>query len=622
MDNRLYKKLSSIDVLKRAWHLVRNDARTDFIPDNYRYSDFGFNLEDNLKGIQEDLLSESYYPKPLLEIDVPKSSLAVRPGSVPEIEDRIVTYAIIYLIAPCLDKKLPEGVYSYRLKPEKTRDRLFHDHEILKFPFLKKRTIQIRIDIVEPWYEQWPKFIEISKHTFEEEGYRHLAISDIVSYFENISLEILRDEILLKHLPKEQKIINLLTHILEYWTWKSCEGKPVLRGIPQGNDVSSFLGNVYLLPLDEEFEKFSKKEEIKYFRYMDDVKIFSKDESVARECIFIMNNLLRKLHLNIQGEKTLILQGEDIKNEIEDKRLEDVNAVLRKFDKERKLTKSKRQEYIKILMQQYKKIRARKKAILGKDLRLFRRLITAFTLLEDSYLISRVLKEIEKNPDNRLMVSAGRYFRCFPNKEIIRNKLINFLHSPLNKFALQEAQVLIALRYSRIYPTELLSYVKRIRRSKPKHWYIRTQAILLLNQLELSRADLKSLLRQYNSGKNIEIKKSIIKPLCQLDRNSLKIFLGESIFEKDSKITQVIKMLTLSQEKEDKAFSEINSIFNDFREDKLMDEFYKLEIIKFSKSDRVKEALLKSLKRKKGDIRRPVLLKKINRIIQFLESPK
>ncbi|MBW2331925.1 MAG: hypothetical protein JRF08_00240 [Deltaproteobacteria bacterium] len=622
MDNRLYKKLSSIDVLKRAWHLVRNDARTDFIPDNYRYSDFGFSLEDNLKGIQEDLISERYYPKPLLEIDVPKSSLAVRPGSVPEIEDRIVTYAIIYLIAPYLDKKLPEGVYSYRLKPEKTRDRLFHDHEILKFPFLKKSTIQIRIDIVEPWYEQWPKFIEISKHTFEEEGYTHLAISDIASYFENISLEILRDEILLKHLPKEQKIINLLTHILEYWTWKSCDGKPVLRGIPQGNDVSSFLGNIYLLPLDEEFEKFSKKEEIKYFRYMDDVKIFSKDESVARECIFIMNGLLRKLHLNLQGEKTLILQGEDIKNEIEDKRLEDVNAVLRKFDKETKLTEPKRQEYTKILKQQYKKIRTRKKAILGKDLRLFRRLITAFILLEDSYLISRVLKEIEKNPDNRLMVSAIRYFRRFPNKESVRNNLINFLHSPLNKFSLQEAQILIALRYARVYPQKLLSYVKRIRRSKSKHWYVRIQAILLLNQLELSKAELNSLLKQYNSEKNIETKKSLIKPLCQLDRDSLKEFFKESTFEKDSKITQLIKMLTLLQEKEDKAFREINSIFNDFREDKLMDEFYKIEIIKLSKSNKVREALLKNLKRKKRNIRRPILLKKINRVIQFLESPK
>ncbi len=201
MDNKLYKKLLSLDVLKRAWHLVRNDARTDFIQDSYRYADFSFGLEGNLKNIQEDLFRESYYPKPLLEIDIPKSSLAVRPGSVPEIEDRIVTYAIIYLIAPYLDKKLPENVYSYRLKPGKIVDKLFHDHEILKFPFLKKRTIQSRIDIIEPWYEQWPKFIADSKYEFEEKGYRYLAISDIVSYFENISLEILRDEILLKHLP-------------------------------------------------------------------------------------------------------------------------------------------------------------------------------------------------------------------------------------------------------------------------------------------------------------------------------------------------------------------------------------------------------------------------------------
>lgn len=620
MSNRLYKKLCSIDVLKKAWHLVRNDARTDFIRDIYRYSDFGFSLDDNLKSIQEDLIRESYYPKPLLEIDVPKSSLAVRPGSVPEIEDRIVTYAIIYLLAPYLDKRLPEGVYSYRLKPEKTRGRLFRDHEIPKSPFLKRKTIRERIDIVESWYEQWPIFIEKSISSFEEEGYRYLAISDIVSYFENIDLEILRDEILLKYLSKEQKIINLLMHILEYWTWKSCEGKPVLRGIPQGNEVSSFLGNIYLLPLDEEFEKFSKKEKIKYFRYMDDVKIFAKDESTARESIFVMNGILRKLHLNIQGEKTLILQNEDIRNEIEDERLDQVNAVLKEFREEKKLVKDKREEYIQILKQQYKKIRARKKAIWGKDLRLFRRLITAFKELGDPYLVSRALKEIEKNPDDRLMGSVLRYFKIFPNREIIRKNLINFLYSPLNKFPLQEAQVLTALYYTRIYPRELISYIKKIRRSRSKHWYVRSQAILLLSQLELSKADLKSLLKQYKSEKNIEVKKALIKPLCQLDKNSLNKFLGESIFEKDSKITQVIKLLTLLQEREDKAFSEINSIFNDFREDKLMDEFYKVEIIKFSKSNKVKEALLKSLKRKRRNIKRPILSKKTDRVIRSLES--
>lgn len=609
-------------VLKRAWHLVRNDARTDFIHDSYRYSDFGFNLEDNLKGIQEDLMRENYYPKPLLEIDVPKSSLAVRPGSIPEIEDRIVTYAIIYLIAPRLDKKLPEGVYSYRLKSGKVRDRLFHDHEILKFPFLKKKTIQERIDIVEPWYAQWPIFIEKSKYAFEEEGYKFLAISDISSYFENIDLEILRDEILLKYLPQEQKIINLLMHILEYWTWRSCEGKPVSRGIPQGNEVSSFLGNVYLLPLDEEFKKFSKKNEIKYFRYMDDVKIFAKDESTARECIFTMNAILRKLHLNIQGEKTLILKDEDIRNEIEDDRLDQVNAVLKEFQTERKLTKEKRNEYIQSLKQQYKKIRARKKAILKKDLWLFRRLITAFTLLKSSYLVSRALKEIERNPDNRLMVNVARYFRHFPNKKLIGEKIISFLNSPLNKFALQEAHILIALRYTRIYPKELLSYVNKIRNLRSKHWYVRTQAILVLDQIELSKPELKSLLKQYKSEKNIEVRKALIRPLCQLDKSTLNNFLRDSLFEKDSKITRLIKMLILLQEKEDKAYSEINSIFNDFREEKLMDDFYKVEIIKYSKSDKVRNALLNSLKSKKRKVRRPILLKKINRVIQFLEEEK
>jgi len=601
---------------------VRNDARTDFIHDSYRYSDFGFDLEENLKSIRENLVRENYYPKPLLEIDVPKSSLAVRPGSVPEIEDRIVTYAIIYLIAPYLDKKLPGGVYSYRLKPGEVRDRLFHDHEILKFPFLKKKTIQERIDIVEPWYEQWPMFIEKSKYTFEEEGYKFLAISDIVSYFENIDLEILRDEIFLKYLPKEQKIINLLMHILEYWTWRSCEGKPVLRGIPQGNDVSSFLGNVYLLPLDEEFEKFSKKYEIKYFRYMDDVKIFAKDESIARECIFIMNGILRKLHLNIQGEKTLILQNEDIRDEIEDERLDQVNVLLKEFQKEKELTNEKRKEYLQILKKQYKKIGTGKKAILKKDLRLFRRLITAFTLLEDSYLVSRAIKEIEKNPDDRLMTNVVRYFKRFPNKELITKKLTIFLNSSLNKFALQDAYVLSVLRYARAYPRELLSYIKKIKSLNSKHWYVRIQAILLLNQLELSKSELKSLLRQYKSEKNIEVKKVLIKPLCQLDKDNLNKFLRESIFKKDSKITQVIKMLILLQEKEEKAFNQINSVFNNFREEKLMDEFYTLEIMKFSKSNKVRDAILSSLNIKKRNIRRSVLSKKVNRVIQFLEKLK
>ena len=116
MSNRLFSKLLSLDLLKRAWHLARNDAQNDFIYDSYRYNDYAFRLEDNLKGLLLRLESETYRPQPLLRIDVPKSTLTVRPGSVIEIEDRIVLFAILCLIAQILDKKLPETVYSYRLK--------------------------------------------------------------------------------------------------------------------------------------------------------------------------------------------------------------------------------------------------------------------------------------------------------------------------------------------------------------------------------------------------------------------------------------------------------------------------------------------------------------------------
>ena len=187
MVNRLYSKLFSLDLLKRAWHLARNDLHAQILcTDPYRYSDYAFRLEDNLKGLLLRIEGGTYRPQPLLEIDVPKSTLAVRPGTVVEIEDRIVLFAILFLIAPILDKKLPPTVYSYRLKEKPDKQTLFKDMEILDFPFLKRTTIQARLQIFEPWYGQWPKFLEQSQYVFEKEGYNFLSLADITAYFENI----------------------------------------------------------------------------------------------------------------------------------------------------------------------------------------------------------------------------------------------------------------------------------------------------------------------------------------------------------------------------------------------------------------------------------------------------
>src|SRR5207247_7554699 len=107
------------------------------------------------------------------------------------IDDRIVLFAIAQLIAPCLDKKLPPNVYSWRVRKNWKGGELFHDHKLLKFPFLKRRTIVREIDFIEPWYGVWPRFVSDAQYAYEEEGYssycqtssRILRIS-IFRYFE------------------------------------------------------------------------------------------------------------------------------------------------------------------------------------------------------------------------------------------------------------------------------------------------------------------------------------------------------------------------------------------------------------------------------------------------------
>jgi len=89
--------------------------------------------------------------------------------------------------------------------------------------------------------------------------------------------------------------------ILHSWTRRTPAGIRIGRGIPQGNNVSSFLGNVYLAPLDKILVAFARKTGAVWFRYVDDIKVFTKRFNDARDAVFLINGGLRNLHLNLQG---------------------------------------------------------------------------------------------------------------------------------------------------------------------------------------------------------------------------------------------------------------------------------------------------------------------------------
>src|SRR3970040_427314 len=116
MADELFYRFLKIESLRRAWHLAYADARDAFLKDALGHEDFASQLEIHLRDLQRRLRSGAYEPRPLLRIDIPKSSLAVRPGATPEIEDSIVLVEILLQIAPPLDKRFSDAVFAYRVK--------------------------------------------------------------------------------------------------------------------------------------------------------------------------------------------------------------------------------------------------------------------------------------------------------------------------------------------------------------------------------------------------------------------------------------------------------------------------------------------------------------------------
>ena len=522
----LYEKIISEDNLICAWDRVRYDSKDDFAPDCFEYLDIGYNIEDLIKFIHNRLAMDNYIAHPLKFIDIPKSTLAVRPGSVPEIEDRIVSYAILNVIAPEIDKQLSKNVYSFRIKKD-SRKKCKKDFFVKRkeHPFLKQKMLKDKA-LIKEWFYDWPEFYNISKTLFEQEGYNLLTISDVASYFENIEHKLLRD-LLLRMLPQQYKVVNLLMDILEKWVWRSGSLRHINRGIPQGNDVSSFLGNIFLMPLDDIFKDYSRKEDIKYIRYMDDIKIFSKSEKVARECLFVINNTLRDLHLNVQGYKNQILHESEIQEELFPKCMDRINEKINSLydlKKNKILNEKKRTEFNEFFVSQLNSLGENSNWD-KNDLRCFSRMITGLKVIKNKSAVNVCLNELKRNPDARINNKIIKYFMLFYDDKKINQKVSEFLLSDVNIFWYQESHLFLLIKYFDIIQEELRHYMYNIAIDKKNHWFNRSSALIALSSERLDPAILNNLKELYKKESNTDVKRSIALCLAQLDKNNLQSFI-------------------------------------------------------------------------------------------------
>lgn len=275
-------KLDSRQVIRQ----LQRDLRDDWFPDSLRYEDIFSN--DHIESVLTENFSRNngiYQPSERQLLNIPKSNLTLRYALETSIVDRAIYHGLTASLVPYFDPLIPWNVFSHRYAEKKDGRYLF------------KQPIKA-----------WQDFTGTARESLATAPV--LLSTDLSNYFENISTTQLKESLLnrLGALTCDandkatiRSSIDLLFSYLSFWSHHKD------KGLPQNRDASSFLANMYMLPIDE----YMCRAGYRYFRYMDDIKIICADEYEARAALKHLSLELRKLGLSINSGKTKITHADD-----------------------------------------------------------------------------------------------------------------------------------------------------------------------------------------------------------------------------------------------------------------------------------------------------------------------
>lgn len=405
---------------------------------------FGLFLDNNIKNLLNEIEHGIFKPESSYKLFVPKKNNLVRPLSLLKFRDLLIYQAVINIIA--------DVVYD-DISP-------YHNNTIFGNVYNTSRESERnKVFFFRPWKQQWSKF-EQKTRSYYEDGYNFLSEFDIASFFDTIDHYILQ-QILEKNHNIENRLSSLLLELLEAFTsdfsHKTFKSR---HGIPQGPVGSSFLADLYLFHLDLEMKK--NKLDIKYIRYVDDIRIFSKDKITAQRAIAHLDLLARDLGLIPQASKVLVSQIDDIDKTLRHQKSR-FSAITKEYKKKEGSLKAKTHKNLKEkFLNCFNKNSAEKH---------FDKTIISFSLYKlnkDEDVKSVLLKNLE---DLYIHFEDILFYlrKHFPDDEEVKDWLIKILHDENILF-----HYLIALVF-KFFPT--LEFMEDIYEKyigdEGRHWIVK-----------------------------------------------------------------------------------------------------------------------------------------------------
>jgi hypothetical protein len=281
----LLDRLFSSKNLELAWRRIttgtNHQYKRFFRPLYYAYE---IAIKDNLSDLQKRLKGGSYQVSSPVRIYIPKPSGLQRPITLLSIEDQIIWQAVANIFAEKLRdrRKIVElrSTYSNILNDDKNS-----------------------IFFVKDWHYSYGLLQTKIKEYFNKE-FRWIAHFDLAAFYDTICHDLLMKTAF----PKGggQDFCGKIADWLRAWSSDELAGLHK-HGIPQGPVASNFLGECFLLPIDEMLSK-----EFRYLRYVDDIRLFASSETDAQRAAIRLEVLCRERGLIPQGKKYVITEAKSL----------------------------------------------------------------------------------------------------------------------------------------------------------------------------------------------------------------------------------------------------------------------------------------------------------------------
>lgn len=265
----------------------RSDLKDDWFPDPRGFDDM---IESGIvkRCVEENFtLNQGRYSAAASTLfNLPKPNFTLRYALEMSIQDRILYQGAAAHLLPAFDPCLDWKIFSHRFDPNGNLQR----------------------SMFKPHVASWKNFVGGVKAALGDGSV--LVSTDISNFYEHIEIKRL-EETFLNLLPEVQVPPSDKSHLREclerLFEWLFAWAFSSARGLPQNRDASSFLANVYMIPVDRTVIETGNE----YFRYMDDIKIVCPDVQSARRVLKTLILALRERGLSVNAKKTDILSAKD-----------------------------------------------------------------------------------------------------------------------------------------------------------------------------------------------------------------------------------------------------------------------------------------------------------------------